>query len=40
MRLQYPVNVKIIKLPCTGRVDALHLLRAFEDGADGVFVAG
>ena len=40
MRLQYPTNVKIIKLPCTGRVDALHLLRAFEDGADGVFVAG
>ena len=40
MRLQYPTNVKIIKLPCTGRVDALHLLRSFEDGADGVFVAG
>ncbi len=40
MRLQYPTNVKIIKLPCTGRVDALHLLRTFEDGADGVFVAG
>ena len=40
MRLQYPTNVKIIKLPCTGRIDALHLLRAFEDGADGVFVAG
>ena len=40
MRLQYPTNVKIIKLPCTGRIDALHLLRTFEDGADGVFVAG
>ncbi len=40
MRLQYPTNIKIIKLPCTGRVDALHLLRTFEDGADGVFVAG
>lgn len=40
MRLQYPANVKIIKLPCTGRVDALHILRTFEDGADGVFVAG
>ena len=40
MRLQYPANVKIIKLPCTGRIDALHLLRTFEDGADGVFVAG
>jgi F420-non-reducing hydrogenase iron-sulfur subunit len=40
MRLQYPANVKIIKLPCTGRIDALHILRTFEDGADGVFVAG
>ena len=40
MRLQYPTNIKIIKLPCTGRIDALHLLRSFEDGADGVFVAG
>ena len=40
MRLQYPTNVKIIKLPCTGRVDALQILRTFEDGADGVFVAG
>jgi F420-non-reducing hydrogenase iron-sulfur subunit len=40
MRLQYPTNVKIIKLPCTGRVDALHILRTFEDGIDGVFVAG
>jgi len=40
MRLQYPPNVKIIRLPCTGRVDVIHLVRAFEDGADGVFVAG
>ena len=40
MRLQYPSNVKIIKLPCTGRVDVIHLMRTFEDGADGVFVAG
>ena len=40
MRLQYPANVRIIKLPCTGRVDAIILLKAFEDGVDGVFVAG
>lgn len=39
-RLQYPPNVLIIRLPCTGKVDALHILKAFEDGADGVFVAG
>jgi coenzyme F420-reducing hydrogenase delta subunit len=40
MRLEYPANVKIIKIPCTGKVDVLHLLRAFEDLADGVYVAG
>lgn len=40
MRLQYPTNVRVIQLPCSGRVDILHLLRSFEDGADGVYVAG
>jgi coenzyme F420-reducing hydrogenase delta subunit len=40
MRLQYPPSVRIIKLPCTGKVDTLHLMKAFEEGADAVFVAG
>jgi coenzyme F420-reducing hydrogenase delta subunit len=40
MRLRYPPNVLIVLLPCTGRVDILHLLKAFERGADGVMVAG
>lgn len=40
MRLQYPPNVRNIRLPCTGKLDAGHLLRAFEEGADGVMVAG
>ena len=40
MRLTYPTNVKIVRLPCTGRLDVAHVLRAFERGADGVFVAG
>ncbi|BBO68624.1 methyl-viologen-reducing hydrogenase subunit delta [Desulfosarcina alkanivorans] len=40
MRLNYPPNMKIIQLPCSGRVDMLHLLRAIEEGADGVCVAG
>ncbi len=40
MRLSYPADVKIIQVPCTGRVDILHLLKAIEDGADGVYVAG
>jgi len=40
MRLQYPPNVKIIRVPCTGKVDVIYILRAFERGADAVFVAG
>jgi coenzyme F420-reducing hydrogenase delta subunit len=40
MRLQYPINLKIIKVPCTGKVDIIHLLRSFEKGADGVCVIG
>ena len=40
LRIQYPPNVRIIRVPCTGRVDILHLLRSIEDGADGVFVSG
>lgn len=39
-RLPYPANVKIIRVPCSGKVDALHIARAFEKGADGVYVAG
>jgi F420-non-reducing hydrogenase iron-sulfur subunit len=40
MRLRYPTNIRIIKVPCTGRVAIIHLLKALEKGADGVFVAG
>lgn len=40
MRLSYPTNVRIVKVPCTGRVAVIHLLKALENGADGVFVAG
>jgi coenzyme F420-reducing hydrogenase delta subunit len=40
MRLSYPTNIKIIKLPCTGKIDVLYLLKTFESGADGVYVAG
>ena len=40
LRMQYPPAIKIIEVLCAGRVDVLHLLRAFEDGADGVLVAG
>jgi coenzyme F420-reducing hydrogenase delta subunit len=40
MRLSYPTNVKIVKVPCTGRVDILMVLKAFEAGVDGVYLAG
>jgi coenzyme F420-reducing hydrogenase delta subunit len=40
MRLQQPPNIRVIRLPCTGKLDILYLLRAFEEGADGVMVAG
>jgi len=40
MRLQYPASIRIIKLPCSGTIDLLHILKAFEEGSDGVFVAG
>jgi F420-non-reducing hydrogenase iron-sulfur subunit len=40
MRLNYPPSVKIIQLPCSGRLDSLHMLKAIEEGADGVYVAG
>jgi len=40
MRLEYPPNVRIIKLMCTGKIDTLYLLKAFESGIDAAFVAG
>ena len=40
MRLQYPSNIRMIKLPCTGKLEIIHLLRALESGADGVYAAG
>ena len=39
-RISYPSNVKIIRVPCSGKVDALHIMKALEKGADGVYVAG
>lgn len=39
-RLQYPPNVRVLRLPCTGKVDVDYLMKAFEQGVDGVIVAG
>ena len=38
--LEYPASIKVIEIPCTGKLDVLYVLRAFEKGADGVMVAG
>jgi heterodisulfide reductase subunit A-like polyferredoxin/coenzyme F420-reducing hydrogenase delta subunit len=40
MRMQYPSNIRIIRTPCTGRLEVNYFMKAFEDGADGVLVAG
>ena len=40
LRIQYPPNIRIIRVPCSGRVDVLHILKAFRNGADGVIVTG
>jgi len=40
MRIQYPSNVRIIRTPCTGRLEVEYFMKAFENGADGVLIAG
>lgn len=38
LNIQYPANVKFVRLPCTGKTDIRYVLEAFEQGADGVYV--
>jgi len=40
LRMQYPPEIKVIQLPCTGKLDILLALDAFENGIDGIMVAG
>jgi F420-non-reducing hydrogenase iron-sulfur subunit len=40
LRLHYPENIRIIQVPCAGRVDVIHILKAFEKGAAAVLVMG
>jgi F420-non-reducing hydrogenase iron-sulfur subunit len=40
MRLPYPSSVRILRLPCTGKLEVSYIMNAFERGADGVLVAG
>ena len=39
-RIQYPSNVRIIRVMCTGMIDPIYVLRSFEAGFDGVLLAG
>ena len=39
-RMQYPANMRIIRVMCSGRVNPNFILKAFQMGADGVLVAG
>jgi F420-non-reducing hydrogenase iron-sulfur subunit len=39
-RMQYPANVRVVHVPCTGKVEMEHILSAFEKGIDGVLIAG
>lgn len=38
MQVQYPANVKFVRMPCTGKTDVRYLLEAFEQGADGAYI--
>lgn len=40
LRMKYPPAIKVVQLPCTGRMDLLLILSALEEGIDGVMVAG
>jgi len=39
-RIQYPPNVRIVRLPCSGRVNPLYIIKSLQHGADGVLVSG
>lgn len=39
-RFQYPPNIRIIRVPCSGRINPLFIVKALQEGADGVLVSG
>ncbi|MCD6169956.1 MAG: hydrogenase iron-sulfur subunit [Candidatus Latescibacteria bacterium] len=39
-RIQYPPNIRVIRVPCSSRVNPLHIIKALQHGADGVLVSG
>lgn len=40
MRLQYPDSVRILRFPCTGKIEVNYIMEAFENGVDGLIIAG
>ncbi len=39
-RIQYPTNIRIIRVPCSARINPLYIFKALQNGADGVLVSG
>jgi len=39
-RMQYPPNVRVIRIPCSGRVDPLFIMKSLQSGFDGILVSG
>ncbi len=39
-RIQYPPNIRVIRVPCSGRINPLYIIKALKDGIDGVLVSG
>jgi hypothetical protein len=39
-RMEYPSNIRVVRIPCTGRMDPKFSLAALREGADGVWVSG
>ena len=39
-RIQYPPNVRVIRVPCSGRINPFYVVKALQEGADGVLVSG
>jgi F420-non-reducing hydrogenase iron-sulfur subunit len=39
-RIQYPPSIRVIRVPCSGRVDPFYILKALQSGADGVLISG
>lgn len=39
-RFQYPANIRVIRVPCSGRINPLYIVKALQNGIDGVLVSG